>query len=816
MELIELNEFYPLVKVEGNVALTNDGDTFLCYALKLPEIFTQSKGDYTSIHDRWFNAFKKLPGGTIIHKQDICLKDDFKGEGLPNLTFLQKATKSHFVGRQILNHYSLLFIGKTTASYLKRSDLFNPLKKSPKLSQLRQEALLDNEFIDEVEKTVEYINDGKTIEIIPLSEDDIHGYVKNFFNGFNSDKNVDTTLNAKIKTKAKEYNVIGVGDKRVGIYSINNTKQLPDYADIFKIDGDYSSKKFEIYKGSGDDFGVRLPYNHIYNQIIFLTDQRKLKEDLENKRRNLDGAKGFSKENESAANQVGEYLDELSNDEQRIVVNGHTNIIFYADDNAEFEKANARVSTLFKNLDYTPSYPNSHLIKDTYIKSLFAYSPRMTAIQCYQTELSIALTTYLNTTAYRNDDDGILFTDRVFNVPVVRDVRDALKKRIKAWNFMVFAPTGEGKSVLVQHVFRQFNELGYKLVIFDIGGSFHKMSYLIDPEKSQFISYEPGQPLGINPFDLSDNNLPTVEEIQQVAEFVFQLWKPKEEYTQEYETPLVKLVSFYFKNINSVGNFPHFYSFILANKSNLLESMNIESRFFDIEDFLFYCSSYVGDGQYSFLFKETADISSQVADKDIVVFEFDKAQDDEIVLSVLMNIASHTVRSVIWEDKSKEGVIFFDEAAKFFKNKAILDTVIFYYQAIRKQTGSVGTALQSPTQFPQTPEVDAMCENTQVLYILNNKQGYQPIVDRFQLSDHQHNILKSITPNLSGKNPYTEFALIIGSEIWVMRLELPKEAFLAYMTDGKEHERLMADFRKKELSMGRREAMEAAIKEFQY
>ena len=84
-----------------------------------------------------------------------------------------------------------------------------------------------------------------------------------------------------------------------------------------------------------------------------------------------------------------------------------------------------------------------------------------------------------------------------------------------------------------------------------------------------------------------------------------------------------------------------------------------------------------------------------------------------------------------------------------------------------------------------------MIENSQVVYILHNEKGYEPIVRRFNLSEHQHNILKSITPNLKAKNPYTEFALIIGREIWIMRLELPKESFYAYQTDGKDYEAIM-------------------------
>jgi len=55
----------------------------------------------------------------------------------------------------------------------------------------------------------------------------------------------------------------------------------------------------------------------------------------------------------------------------------------------------------------------------------------------------------------------IYFNDRVYNIPVKKDVWDEDRKRIKARNFFIIAPTGEGKSVLANHIFRQFYEKIY-------------------------------------------------------------------------------------------------------------------------------------------------------------------------------------------------------------------------------------------------------------------------------------------------------------------------------------------------------------------
>ena len=58
----------------------------------------------------------------------------------------------------------------------------------------------------------------------------------------------------------------------------------------------------------------------------------------------------------------------------------------------------------------------------------------------------------------------MLFNDREYNIPVRKDVWDEKKKRIKARNFAIFAPTGEGKSFLANNILRQYFESDVRLV----------------------------------------------------------------------------------------------------------------------------------------------------------------------------------------------------------------------------------------------------------------------------------------------------------------------------------------------------------------
>lgn len=806
MDQIKLSEYYPILSIKDNIILSNNGDIILCYELDLPEIFTLSPEDYQNIHDFWYRTVKYLPAHSFVHKQDVFLKQQYQGNELPDDTFLQRSTKDHFKNRDYITHSSYLFIGHSPKSTLTQTGVQNPFKSLPNKNKLLEEFERDNAFISEVTKSIEFLNSSKYIRALPVYEDAIHTLIQNYYNGFDPDKYVDTSLDEKVTTTGESYNAIGVGDRRVGVFALNNIKQFPDYVDIFKLDNDYSSKKFRIFKGASDDFGFKMPFDHIYNQVIFIDDHSQHKKQLETRKEHLIGAKGFGTDNKTAAEGLTEYLQELSKDESKKIVRGHANIIYYANSDKDFEIYTNTISTVYRTLDFKPHYPNKSTLQEIYLKSVFPYISSLSNSNVFRTELQIALSLFLNITSYKSDDDGVVFSDRIFNIPIKRDIRDEMKKRIKAWNFFIFAPTGEGKSVLAQHIFRQLNEQGKKLVIFDIGGSFKKLSYLVPKEKVIFFSYEHGKPLGLNPFQVQDISELDTDKQNSLADFVYNLWHPDKTPENEDRTILIKLLHTFYLNVDQNHSFPSFYEFLKINRGTILEKLQIDSRFFDLDSFLLMTEKYVS-GEYSFLFDAADDFSHRLQDKDLVIFEFEKANNNVVLLSLLLQLGNEAVDKIILEDRSIDGVVFYDELAKFIKDDGIRNRVTHYYQTNRKHSASVGTALQTPEQLPEGPDTNAMIENSQVVYILHNEKGYEPIVRRFNLSEHQHNILKSITPNLKAKNPYTEFALIIGKEIWVMRLELSREGFYAYQTDGKEYEAIMKLYHE-------HHDMEAAIQKF--
>ena len=201
------------------------------------------------------------------------------------------------------------------------------------------------------------------------------------------------------------------------------------------------------------------------------------------------------------------------------------------------------------------------------------------------------------------------------------------------------------------------------------------------------------------------------------------------------------------------------------------------------------------------------DQSYKIEDKRLIVFELDEVKDNKEVLSVMLKLIKSAIQRTIWRNRAEKGIILFDEFAKQLKFENVLESVEFYYQAIRKQNGAIGIILQSINQLPDNSTSASILENTQVIYSLRNEKGYAELVKRLNLSSHDLNQLKSIKNDLKGKRKYTEIFIKIGKESNIFRLEVPLEVYAAYLTDGSENETIMALYKK-------HNCMEKAIREF--
>ena len=786
MKKINLSAHHPIIDIQDHVVFANNGNVVLCYKVDNPEIYSLSEKDFEDMHGAWFQAFKSLPVSTIIHKQDIYKKALYDAKAIPNESFLEKATYNYFKERNYLQHNCYLYFILPFNKALNASKFTNPFRKVEKGIHKKLDHSV-NEFVTSVNDAISFINNSRKVSIIPINQEEILELTSSYFNGFNEGFDTDIQLNKKD---------IEIGENYFDVLAVNSEGCFGDVIQSSKTNDKFTSDDFVFHQGFIDGLGLNLNENHIVNQIIYLDDKHKWRKLLEKKMEELNKSSNFGTQNKIILKKIEDIVSKINEDDSSRIIRGHLNIIFWIREERELSNIASKIKTEFKELDIVPYYPKGEERKNYFLNSYCCFTSNFSNEDLYVTDLKHALCLYINNTNYKSDASGIIFNDRQYNIPVLKDVWDEQKKRIKARNFAIFAPTGEGKSFLANNILRQYFEADVRLVVIDLGGSYSKFAKLY-PDDHIILRYEQGKNLGINPFYISSLQDLTPERLEDLSVFILELLASGKETTKAEEVAIKKVLRYYYQYGGGASySLESLYQFVDDKKDILIKELKIQDAYFNVYNFLHILSEYVGDGLYSFLFNVSEDQTYKIEDKRLIVFELDEVKDNKEILSVMLKLIKSAIQRTIWRNRSERGIILFDEFAKQLKFKNVLESVEFYYQAIRKQNGAIGIILQSINQLPDNSTSASILENTQVVYSLRNEKGYAELQKRLNLSSHDLNQLKSIRNNLTGARKYTEMFIKIGKESNVFRLEVPKEVYAAYLTDGKESEAIMAIYNK--------------------
>ena len=795
MDKINFNSYHPILDIQDHVVFANNGNVVLCYKSLLPEVYTLSDSNFDELHDIWRQSLKSLPMGSIVHKQDIYQKQGYDAQGLPQNTFLARATYDHFKGREYLVHESYLFFILPLGKSINASKYVNPFRKV-ELGFHRKLDLQLAEFVTSVNDAVSFLNNTKIISLVPLEQSEVLNLTETFFNGFNAGFDTNILLGNKL---------IEIGDHSFDVMAINNEMCFGETVQTSKPNPRFSSEGSPFHQGFIDGLGLDLMENHMVNHILYLDDKHKWRKILDKKIEELGKSSNFGSQNKVVLKKVQHILDQINGDDTSQIVRGHFNIIFWDTEPERLKRIGSKIKAGFKELDMVPYHPNGEERKHYFLNSHPCHASNFSDDDLFVLDLKHALCLYINNTNYRSDSTGVIFNDRLNNIPVLKDVWDEGKKRIKARNFAIFAPTGEGKSFLANNILRQYFEAGVRLVIIDLGGSYAKFAKLY-PDDHIILRYEHGKNLGINPFYITDDTDLTPERLEDLSLFLLELLA-EGEVDKSKEVALKKVLLHYYATVRKWHSLDSLYRFVDGCKDTLITEIQVKESDFSVYSFLHILSEYVDGGLYSFLFSSEDDQTYKIEDKRLIIFELDEVRDNREILSVMLKLIKSAIQRTIWRNRSERGIILFDEFAKQLKFPNVLESVEFYYQAIRKQNGAIGIILQSINQLPENATSASILENTQIIYSLRNEKGYADLKRRLNLSDHDVDLLRSIRNNLTGERKYTAIFIKIGQESNVYHLEVPPEVYAAYLTDGAENQLIMELYEKTG-------DMELAIKEF--
>lgn len=773
--------------IEDNKAIGTNGVFAQGFEIDLTEKYSLGEEDYLNLDAVWNRALKDMPAGSILLKQDVFMQKDLNTDNFPSSNFLQKSTKNYFDKRTYLSHKCYLFFVLPAGDTF-TTKITNPFKR---LNKKKFEKFDDNinSFINTVEQVVSFLknaklNNGNAFSITEMSSNEMYNYYDYYFNNFQSEFVTDRVL---------KNGYIQIGDRFLGAICTRDEESMPEKFKPLQADDDFPSAKYKFFQNIGDIFSFKLKFDHVYNQIIYFEDNSEQLAKLRKTHDLLKKSASFDPNNKVNSNKLGDLIDEIAKDKDKErIVRAHINVLFLADNEAEIKKYRNEITEKFRLLDIKVRQPIGNFLNSIYCNSFYLFSHCFSDKQLFYANLSLATLFINNCTHYKSDKSGIIYNSRIDNLPVIFDNWDEEKKYMKARNFMIFGPTGYGKSFNANHIFRQVYEDNARIVIVDLGGSYRKLSALY-PNHSVFVHYKEGQPIGLNPFDLQGEPI-TASKIQELSEFVIPHYLRDKSATENEKIALRKIIEAYYKNAGK-ETFLDFVSAVRENKDSILKELDIKEEYFDIDNFLFNMSEFEEGGIYDFLYKgQSNDNLNRIKDKKIIVFELDEVKDNVILLTIMLQLVSATIHETIWKDKTTKGYVFFDEVAKQFKFKGVLERIEYFFQAVRKQYGSIGIVLQAISQLPEEGELGQIAktiiENTQMIYVLHAKD-YKALQRRFDLSEHAFYQMSSLTSNFEGERPFSEIFIMRENHHQVYRLEVPQQVYWAYQTEGKKNEELM-------------------------
>lgn len=775
---ITATEAYSILDIVGNAILTKSGDITLPFLLEQPEAYSLDIDNIEQRHAELYRSFQFIRYG-YIHKQDIFLRQQFKPESIiTGDSFISRAEQEYFKGREYLRHFCILSFTLSGLHSLSKSYNTNPLAYKENLTKSDRDKL--SEFLESVESVVSIIKNIKYTSLIPLSVPDIKRHVYTFVNGFYPDEGLrDIQFSDKLK----------IGEKTGEFFAICDEKYLPDKLRTHVTDTTLQAANSCLYMAMLEKLGVHLQCTHVINQIWQFSGND-YRTDLSDRVKKFGRYQEFDKSIKLKYEGLADYEQEILS-EDNTLCKTHFNVMILEESEQIFNRYSEQVKNIFTNAGFKYYIPSYEGLYNIFVGSVIGRESCLDDDYKYLTDLHSSLCLNVNYSVFRNDENGVLFNDRIFQIPLRKDIWDEKKKRIPARNSIIVASTGGGKSVTALNIVQQKIEQGNKIIIAEFGKSFYQLTQLY-PERSLHIDYDGTQPLGINPF-FTGGKTPDNEKVKTLVNLVLKYWRMKQiaEDTKQVVS-LTKIIRQYYEDVKENHCFSSFYHYVKTQGADIYERLNILTEYFDIDSFLHVCSEFIEGGFYENVCKPST-FEDELKDYDVIVFELTKIKKDAFLVSVIMTILYDTIESKILSDKSIRGDLIFDEYAESqaikdtFSGADIHSTVAFCYQKLRKENGAVMTIIQSPAQLPRNEYTEGIIANTQILYVLPaNEIVYDQTVEAFHIKNQSHiNLMKSIRNDFSGKRAYSEiFIRFMDNYATVVRLELSPEKFLAFQTDG--------------------------------
>ena len=802
-----LESKFPLLSVEHDCIVSKDADVTVGFRVELPELYTVTSVEYEAIHSAWVKAIKVLPDYSIVHKQDIFIKETYKPQtDKEDISFLSRSFERHFNERPYLNHYCYLFLTKTTKERSRTQSNFNTLCRGFIVPKEIKDKEAMTKFIEAVGQFASIMNESGFVKLHQLTTDEIigtdtqAGIVEKYF----ALSQTDTTCLQDIALKADE---MKIGDNILCLHTLSDVEDLPGNVMTDMRYEKLSTDRSDCRLSFAAPIGLMLPCNHIYNQFVFIDDSAANLQKFEKMAKNMHSLSKYSRSNQINKEWIDEYLNE-AHSFGLTSVRCHCNVMAWSDDREELKQIKNEVGSQLALMECKPRH-NTVDTPTLFWAGIPGNAADFPAEESFYTFIEQAVCFFTEETNYKNSPSpfGIKMVDRLTGKPLHVDISDLPMKRgiTTNRNKFVLGPSGSGKSFFMNHMVRQYYEQGTHVVLVDTGNSYQGLCKMINKktkgEDGIYFTYTEEKPISFNPF-YTDDLVFDVEKKDSIKTLLLTLWKSEDDKISKTESgELGSAVTAYIDRIKAdrsiVPNFNTFYEFMRDDYRTELEerAIKVSKDDFNIDNFLTTLRQYYSGGRFDFLLNSDKNID--LLSKRFIVFEIDAIKENKELFPVVTIIIMEAFINKMRRLKGIRKQLIVEEAWKALSSPSMSEYLKYMYKTVRKYFGEAIVVTQEVDDIISSPVVKEAIINNSDCKILLDQRKYMNKFDSIQnllgLTDKERGQILSINMANNPSRLYKEVWIGLGgTQSAVYATEVSIEEYLTFSTEETEKMEVLA------------------------
>lgn len=802
-----LESKFPLLSVEHDCVVSKDADVTVGFRVELPELYTVTATEYEAIHSAWVKAMKVLPDYSIVHKQDIFIKENYKPQtDKEDISFLSRSFERHFNERPYLNHYCYLFLTKTTKERSRTQSNFNTLCRGFIIPKEIKDKEAMTKFIEAVGQFASIMNESGFVKLHQLTTDEIvgtdkqAGIVEKYF----ALSQTDTTCLQDMALGADE---MKIGDNYLCLHTLSDVEDLPGNVMTDMRYEKLSTDRSDCRLSFAAPLGLLLPCNHIYNQFVFIDDSAANLQKFEKMAKNMHSLSRYSRSNQINKEWIDEYLNE-AHSFGLTSVRCHCNVMAWSDDREELKQIKNEVGSQLALMECKPRH-NTVDTPTLFWAGIPGNAADFPAEESFYTFIEQAVCFFTEETNYKNSPSpfGIKMVDRLTGKPLHVDISDLPMKRgiTTNRNKFVLGPSGSGKSFFMNHLVRQYYEQGTHVVLVDTGNSYQGLCEMINKktkgEDGIYFTYTEEKPISFNPF-YTDDLVFDVEKKDSIKTLLLTLWKSEEDKISKTESgELGSAVTAYIDRIKAdrsiVPNFNTFYEFMRDTYRTELEerAIKVSKDDFNIDNFLTTLRQYYSGGRFDFLLNSDKNID--LLSKRFIVFEIDSIKENKELFPVVTIIIMEAFINKMRRLKGIRKQLICEEAWKALSSPSMAEYLKYLYKTVRKYFGEAIVVTQEVDDIISSPVVKEAIINNSDCKILLDQRKYMNKFDSIQnllgLTDKERGQILSINMANNPSRLYKEVWIGLGgTQSAVYATEVSVEEYLTFSTEETEKMEVMA------------------------